>query len=166
MSSFKDAQYAQLSMAELFLPGASTLAQPYEPPPPASRCTDENYLPISSVRTQVPDQFRDFLHCRIIMAGGSYTTWNRRALYHVGTVGNIALANLGLIAVVDVFSPQGLREFNDVVLCMRGAGEIFLLNDTFTSAPRVAVATTAWTTDAFPGFTCATLYQPATVVLV
>jgi hypothetical protein len=135
-------------------------------PPPASRCADENFLPVSNLRTSVPDEFKDYIHCRVIAQNGSFTRWNNRALYHRGTIGHEGMLAEGVIGAVDVFSPHGMRAFNDVVVCMRGSGRMFLLNDTFSDSARTPVETTAWTTDAFPGFTCATLYQPALLLLV
>jgi hypothetical protein len=52
----------------------------------------------------------------------------------------------------------------DVDICLQGKGYIIYLNA--NGAPRVPQLWSAWTTPAFPGYTCTTLYAPGTVVLV
>ena len=136
------------------------------PPPPTERCVDLNFVAESAVRASIPDEFAYALYCREMVKDGLFVTWLDSPIYNWGNVGDRSLVDLGILQAVDVFSPPDVRTFNDAVVCLRGAGRMFLLPDTFSTDPRAPQEATAWTTEAYPGFTCATLSSPATVVLV
>lgn len=137
------------------------------PPPPIPLCFDYNFIESSVLRTSIPDEFRQQLNCRVIVKDSRLNNgeW-LYPLYNYGNVGNQSLIDMGIIQGVDVYSPTNLREFHDAVICLKGTGRIFLLKDTFSTMGRTPEEAVTWVTDAFPDFTCVTLYSPATVVLV
>ncbi|MEZ4671124.1 MAG: Calx-beta domain-containing protein [Anaerolineae bacterium] len=135
-------------------------------PPPAPACTDVNFDPNSEVRTHFTNDIdRPALNCRMIAANGNYLYWNGGPLTTSANIGNRTVLDLGVIAAVDVFSPGGATGFvGDVNVCLKGSGYMIYLNA--NGQPRVPQLWSSWTTDAFPGYTCTTLYAPGTVVLV
>jgi hypothetical protein len=111
------------------------------------------------------DADRAGLACRLLAANGSYLSWLGSPLTSSGNVGNAVVLNLGVIAAVDVFNPNNSNGFvGDVDICLKGSGYMIYLNA--NGSPRIPQLWSAWTTPAFPGYTCTTLYAPGTVVLV
>lgn len=135
-------------------------------PPPAPACTNANFEDSDTIRTNFTnDADRAGLNCRVIASDGVYMTWLGSPLTSDANIGNRTVLDLGVIAAVDVFSPGGARGFaGDVNICLKGYGYMIFLDA--NNAPRVPQLWSAWTTDAFPGYTCTTLYGPGTVVLV
>ncbi len=135
-------------------------------PPPATRCTDVNFEDPGKIRSHFTnDADRPGLGCRLIATGGSYMYWLGGPITNAGNIGAQNVLNLGLVAAVDVFSTTGVTGFaGDVNICLLGSGYIIYMNA--SGAPRQPQLWSAWTTDAFPGYTCTTLYAPGTVVLV
>jgi PKD repeat protein/serine/threonine protein phosphatase PrpC len=135
-------------------------------PPPATRCTDTNFENPGEIRSHFTNDIdRDQLFCRLIAANGSYMYWFGSPITNAGNVGAQNVLDLGLVAAVDVFSMRGATGFvGDVDICLKGSGYMIYMN--VNGAPRVPQLWSAWTTDAFPGYTCTTLYAPGTVILV
>jgi hypothetical protein len=135
-------------------------------PPPAPLCSDTNFENPGMIRSHfTQDTDRAALYCRLIAAGGSYFSWFGSPLTSAANIGNTSVLDLGLVAAVDVFSTVGVSGFRgDVNICLKGSGAIIYMNA--SGMPRVPQLWSAWTTDAFPGYTCTTLYAPGTVVLV
>jgi hypothetical protein len=104
-------------------------------------------------------------NCRLLAENGRYLNWNGGALTSPEQIGNAEVLARGVMQAVDVFLPDGRRQFfAGVAVCLRGEGQMLLLDA--STAPRSPQDKEEWTTDAFPGFTCATLYAPGTLVLV
>ncbi len=101
----------------------------------------------------------------MLVENGNYFNWNGGPLTYAAQIGNQAILDLGVLQAVDVFSPSGRDHFEgDVDICLRGTGFIFFFNA--KNSPRVPELMTGWTTPSFPGFTCVTLHETGTVVLV
>lgn len=134
--------------------------------PPATACTDVNFEDPGVIRSNFTnDADRAGLMCGLIAAGGDYRIWNGGPITFSSNIGSQTVLDLGVIAAVDVFSNSGQGGFvGDVNICLEGDGYIIYLNA--NSSPRVPQLWSNWTTDAFPGYTCTTLYAPGTVVLV
>ena len=70
-----------------------------------------------------------------------------------------------MIQAIDIFSPVGWTYFEGgAVFCLRGSGTLIWM--AAKNTPRVAEIIGSYTVDDFPGFTCATLFEPGTFVLV
>jgi PKD repeat protein/serine/threonine protein phosphatase PrpC len=143
-----------------------TVAIKVPAPPPATLCTNTNFENPGMIRSHFTNDIdRDRLYCRLIAANGSYMFWFGSPITNAGNVGAQNVLDLGLVAAVDVFSLRDVTGFvGDVDICLKGAGYIIYMN--VLGQPRVPQLWSAWTTDAFPGYTCTTLYAPGTVVLV
>jgi subtilisin-like proprotein convertase family protein len=136
------------------------------PPPPVPRCTDMNFDAGSLVMAVAEKDHFD-VNCNILVQNGNYEFWQGVQISNGGNIGSQALLNQQIIHAVDVFSPTGKTQFEgDVVVCLQGTGAMWLLYDTHSDTPRSPEQTIAWTTPSFPGYTCATLYSPATLVMV
>jgi VCBS repeat-containing protein len=135
-------------------------------PPPATLCTLTNFENPGMIRSHfLNDIDRDQLYCRLIAANGTYMTWYGSPLTSAANIGNQSVLDLGIVAAVDVFSMIGRTAFvDDVDICLKGSGYVIFLDA--NGAPRIPQLWTGWTTNAFPGYTCATLHAPGTVVLV
>ena len=135
-------------------------------PPPAPLCTDTNFENPSMIRSHFTnDADRAGLNCRLIAANGSYMTWLGGPITDSAMVGDQTVLDLGVVAAADVFSGNGAQGFiGDVDICLKGSGYMIYMNA--NSSPRVPQLWSAWKTDAFPGYTCTTLYAPGTVILV
>jgi VCBS repeat-containing protein len=135
-------------------------------PPPATACTDTNFENPGMIRSHFTNDIdRANLFCRLIAANGSYMYWYGSPITSAGNVGAQNVLDLGLVAAVDVFSTTDVHGFvGDVDICLKGTGYMIYMNR--LGAPRVPQLWSAWTTDAFPGYTCTTLYAPGTVILV
>jgi hypothetical protein len=135
-------------------------------PPPATRCTDTNFENPGMIRSHFTNDIdRANLFCRLIAAGGSYMYWFGSPITNAGNVGAQNVLDLGLVSAVDVFSMTDVTGFvGDVDICLKGTGYMIYMN--VSGQPREPQLWSAWTTDAFPGYTCTTLYAPGTVILV
>lgn len=135
-------------------------------PPPATACSDVNFEQNGAIRSNFTNSADTAaLHCRLIAVDGQYMTWYGSPLTSNGNIGESFVLILGVVAAVDVFSMNGSAGFvGDVNVCLKGSGYIIYLNA--NGAPRVPQLWSSWTTPAFPGYTCTTLYAPGTVVLV
>jgi hypothetical protein len=135
------------------------------PPPPTPLCEDHNFSEGGVVRTGVADNLRAALNCRVLYQNGSPTTWLGSDLYTSGAIGSEGVLALGVQQAIDIFSPTGLSYFNGgAVFCLRGDGYLIWLEA--SGVPRRAEIIGSYRVDEFPGFTCATLFEPGTLVLV
>lgn len=135
-------------------------------PPPATRCTDTNFENPGAIRSHFTNDIdRAELYCRLIASGGSYMYWFGSPITNAGNVGSQNVLDLGLVGAVDVFSIKDVTGFvGDVDICLKGNGYMIYMNA--NGQPRVPQLWSSWTTNAFPGYTCTTLYAPGTVILV
>ncbi len=142
---------------------APTMTPP--PPPDTPLCEDHNFAVGGVVRSSTRDGLDYAINCRILYQNGRPTTWLGSALYDSGSIGNEGIMNLGVQQAVDIFSPVGMTYFDGgAVFCLRGQGTLIWL--AASGAPRHAEIIDSYTVDEFPGFTCVTLFEPGTLVLV
>lgn len=149
---------------------ATVVALPVEvalpTPPPVASCNDVNFDVEGMVRTHFTnDADKGSINCRVIANDGHYENWFGAQVTFPSMVGSTDILKLGVIGAVDVFSPSGVKGFmGDVDICLKGSGYMIYMNA--NNSPRFPQLWSAWTTDAFPGYTCTTLYAPGTVILV
>ncbi|MBK9747144.1 MAG: hypothetical protein IPO91_10220 [Chloroflexi bacterium] len=137
------------------------------PPPPSPTCDSENFSVDGVVRTGVPDGLANAINCRVLYHNGSATTWLGSPLYSAAHLGVPGLLDLGVLQAVDIFSPppSNLTYFqNGIVMCLRGEGTLIWL--AASHAPRTAEIIGSYTVPEFPNFTCASLFEPGTLILV
>jgi hypothetical protein len=104
------------------------------------------------------------LFCRTLVQNGEFTYHFGAALTSYANVGIEALIPLGIRQAVDIFSPSGQTYFTGgYVACLQGTGALIWLDA--TNAPRRADIIGSYTVPEWPGFTCATLFTPGTLVL-
>lgn len=148
------------------VPPAESGAAAVPPPPGVALCIDHNFEGQGVVRASVPEQFAYALNCRVLIQDGAIPTWLGAQMYNLGSIGDRGMIDMGIIQAVDVFSPVGIDSFHDAVICLRGTGRIFQLDDTLSHAARISRESTVYTVPEWAGFTCVTLYKPSTLVLV
>ncbi len=137
------------------------------PPPPSPTCASENFSTDGVVRTGVPDGLADAINCRVLYHNGGATTWLGSPLYSAANLGVPGLLDLGVLQAVDIFSPppSSLTYFqNGIVVCLRGEGTLIWL--AARNSPRSAEIIGSYTVPEFPSFTCASLFEPGTLILV
>jgi hypothetical protein len=135
------------------------------PPPPTPTCEAHNFDEGGVVRSSAPDATSYAINCRILYQNGASTSWLGSPLYSEANLGVAGLLELGVQQAVDIFSPPGLTYFNDgAVFCLRGTGTLIWL--AASGVPRVPHIIGSYTVPEFPGFTCATLFEPGTLILV
>jgi hypothetical protein len=135
------------------------------PPPPSPTCETGNSNENGGVRTSIPDALRASFNCRSLYQDGQPTTWLGAPLYSESNLGVAGLLDLGVLQAVDIFSPSGQTYFDGGgVFCLRGSGSLIWL--AASGQPRHAEIIGSYTVPEFPGFTCATLFEPGTLVLV
>ena len=136
------------------------------PPPPATpHCEDLNFIADGMVRAITSDEIDYAVFCRVLYANGAPMQWLGGNLYNAGSIGHQGVLDLGVVQAVDVYSPVGLTEFEGgVEICLKGTGSLIFM--AASGAPRVPVLVGSHEIDDFPGFTCATLFEPGTLVLV
>jgi hypothetical protein len=144
----------------------ATAASELPTPAPVAPCSDANFDSEGMVRTHFTnDADRAGTHCRVIASQGDYMNWLGGQSTFPAMIGDSDILKLGVIGVVDVFSLAGKTGFvGDVDICLKGSGYMIYMNA--NNSPRVPQLWSAWQTDAFPGYTCTTLYAPGTVILV
>ena len=134
-------------------------------PPPTPLCEDHNFAQGGVVRASTADALGYAIHCRVLHQNSAPTSWLGGDLYNAGSIGHQGVFDLGVIQAVDIFSPMGMTTFEGGgVFCLRGQGTLIWL--AAKNAPRIAEIIGSYTVDDFPGFTCATLFEPGTLVLV
>ncbi len=135
------------------------------PPPPTPLCEAHNFDEGGIVRSSTSDALGYAINCRVLYQNGSPTTWLGNDLYHIGSIGIEGLEALGIHQAVDIFSPTGMNYFEGgAVFCVRGSGTLIWLAASQT--PRHPEIIGSYTVPDFPNFTCATLFEPGTLVLV
>lgn len=135
------------------------------PPPPTPTCTAHNFDPGGVVRTSAPDVLSAAINCRVLYQNGASTTWMGYSLYSEANLGAPGLLDLGVLQAVDIFSPAGLTYFDGgAVFCERGMGTLIWM--AASGMPRHPEIIGSYTVPEFPGFTCATLFEPGTLILV
>ena len=138
-------------------------AAAYPTPPGTPRCDLRNAEPSDIVRAGVRQEFD--LFCRTLIQWGDFVYYAGGALTGFEDVGIEGLIRLGMIQAVDIFSPSGQRYFTGgYVACLAGTGTLIWLDA--NNAPRRADIIGSYTIPDWPGFTCATLFTPGTLVLV
>ena len=143
----------------------TTPTQSLVPPPPTPLCEDHNFSEGGVVRSSTADALGYAINCRVLYENGGPTQWLGGDLYNAGSIGIQGVLDLGVIQAVDIFSPVGMNYFEGgAVFCLRGEGTLIWL--AAKNAPRIAEIIGSYTVDDFPGFTCATLFEPGTLVLV
>lgn len=142
----------------------ATPTPPPPPPPPALHAEDVNFDDVP-VRTGIPESLVDSINVRVLYQNGSPTSWLGNALYDGGSIGNPGILELGVQQAIDIFSPNGQTYFNGgAVFCLRGQGTLIWL--AASGVPRRAEIIGSYAVDDYPGYTCATLFEPGTLVLV
>lgn len=133
-------------------------------PPPPGLCGDMNGAGNDLLRSNFEHEAdRSAVSCRMLAADGEYMTWLGGQLTHDANIGDPTTVSMGVIGAVDVFN-GGSSFVAGVNICLHGGGRMIFLDA--ADAPRIPREWNAWTTDAFPGFTCTTIWSPGTVVLV
>ncbi len=149
----------------LVLPSVSISIGDVPPPPPTPLCEEHNFADGGVVRVSAPDSISYALNCRILYQNGASTTWLGSPLYTEGNLGVPGLLELDVQQAIDIFSPAGLTYFDGgAVFCLRGQGTLIWL--AASGIPRHAEIIGSYTVPEFVGFTCATLFEPGTLVLV
>ena len=135
------------------------------PPPPTPLCIDLNFDENGVVRASLSDAFGYAIHCRVLYQNGRSTQWLGNSLYSESNLGIPGLTELGILQAIDIFSPSGMTYFTGGgVFCLRGEGTLIWLSA--NQSPRHAEIIGSYTVPEFPGFTCATLFEPGAFVLV
>ncbi|MBE2269379.1 MAG: hypothetical protein IAE80_14185, partial [Anaerolinea sp.] len=151
--------------SSLALPAVTVIISDAPPPPPVPTCEAHNFDAGGVVRSSAPDATSYAINCRILYQNGAPTSWLGNPLYSEANLGVPGLLDLGVEQAVDIFSPPGLTYFQDgAVFCLRGSGTLIWL--AASGMPRHAEIIGSYTVEPFPGFTCATLFEPGTLVLV
>ncbi len=133
-------------------------------PPPPGLCADMNGAGNDLLRSNFEHEAdRSAVSCRMLAAQGDYMTWLGGQLTQEENIGDTTTLGMGVIGAVDVFN-GGSSFVAGVNICLQGSGRMIFLSA--ADAPRIPREWNAWTTDAFPGFTCTTIWSPGTVVLV
>ncbi len=134
-------------------------------PPDTPRCDYRNGLENDVVRAGAPPEFASDVFCRTLVQNGRYVSYLGSEITNAGMIGNEGLLNLDIVQAVDIFSPSGARYYTGgIVICLRGTGRLVYLNS--NNAPRIAEIIGSYTTPDFPGYTCATLFEPGMLLLV
>lgn len=135
------------------------------PPPPVPLCDTHNFSDSGVVRVSARDAMGFALNCRVLYQNGQTVLWLNNPLYNEGTLGSSGLLNLGVQQAIDIFSPSGMTYFEGgAVFCLRGTGTLIWL--AASGQPRVPHIIGSYAVDDFPNFTCATLFEPGTLILV
>ncbi len=135
------------------------------PPPPTPTCEEQNFAENGVVRTGIPNAIAYAINCRVLYQNGAATTWFGSPLYTEGNLGVPGLLELGVRQAIDIFSPPGMTYFEGgAVFCLRGEGTLIWL--AASGSPRHAEIIGSYPVTEFPGFTCATLFEPGTLILV
>ena len=136
------------------------------PPPPATPlCDDHNFNENGVVHSSSSDALGSAINCRVIYQNGAPTSWIGGDLYSPASIGVEGIVELGIMQAVDIFSPGGQTYFEGgSVFCLRGEGTLIWL--AASQSPRHAEVIGSYSVPEFEGFTCATLFEPGTLVLV
>lgn len=138
--------------------------EPTFPPPPA--CEEEINDPETSMLFfQLTDANGDPIRCQIFVRNGAYLRYRGQQLTSLANIGIEGVDDLGIIQAVDLFSPVGKTSFaGGIVACLRGEGSMLYLGA--NDAPRHIEIVGTYTIPEFPNFTCLTIFEPVSLVLV
>jgi uncharacterized repeat protein (TIGR01451 family) len=133
-------------------------------PPPSPLCEDQNFDENAVAHSSLSDAFGNAVNCRVLYQNGAPVQW-RGGGYSSASIGIPGIVELGIQQAVDIFSPSGQTYFEGgAVFCLRGEGTLIWL--AAKNQPRHAEIIGSYTVPEFEGFTCATLFEPGTLVLV
>ncbi|MBK8033458.1 MAG: hypothetical protein IPK17_28980 [Chloroflexi bacterium] len=134
-------------------------ATPILPAALVPRCDTHNFDVDGIVRASLADALGYAINCRVLYQNGSPVEVGEASL------GLSGLTEYGIRQAIDIFSPPGMTYFEGGgVFCLRDAGTLIWL--AASQAPRHAEIIGSYTVPEFPGFTCATLFEPGTLILV
>ncbi len=123
------------------------------------RCDTHNFDANGIVRASLADALGYAINCRVLYQNGSPVEVGEASL------GSSGLTEFGIRQAIDIFSPPGMTYFEGGgVFCLRDIGTLIWL--AASQAPRHAEIIGSYTVPEFPGFTCATLFEPGTLILV
>ncbi len=135
------------------------------PPPETPLCENHNFEENGVVRSSMADALGYAVNCRVLYQNGAPTDWLGGDLYSAGSIGIPGIVELGVQQAVDIFSPVGRNTFEGgAVFCLRGEGTLIWI--AASGQPRHAEIIGSYVVPEFEGFTCATLFEPGTLVLV
>ena len=159
----------ETSNGQTFMVTIQIVAQPtvsiLPTPPETPLCENHNFAEGGVVRSSTVEGIDYAINCRVLYQNGTPTQWLGGDLYNAGSIGIQGVLDLGVQQAVDIFSPTGLSYFNGgAVFCLRGTGSLIWM--AASGVPRHAEIIGSYTVPEFPGFTCATLFEPGTLVLV
>ncbi len=128
-------------------------------------CDQTNFDEDSVVRASVTDGEGYAVNCRLLYKDGSPVQLLNGDPTTSGSIGVEGILRLGVIQAIDIFSPPGMNYFTGgAVFCLKGEGTLIWL--AASGIPRHAEIIGSYTVPEFPGYTCATLFEPGTLVLV
>lgn len=160
--SLPNVEVSIIDTTPLPIPPAPT---PPPPPPPTPLCEAHNFDEGGVVRSSVADADGYAINCRVMFQNGASTSWLGSPMYGEANLGIPGILELGVQQAIDIFSPGGLTYFNGgAVFCLRGQGSLIWL--AASGVPRHPEIIGSYTVPDFPGYTCATLFEPGTLVLV
>ncbi len=137
----------------------------FPPPPPTPLCEEHNSSEGGVVRSSIADANGFAVNCRVLYQNGRPASYNGGALYDFSSIGVPGILELGVQQAVDIFSPSGQNYFTGgAVFCLRGTGTLIWL--AASQMPRHPEIIGSYTVPDWEGFTCATLFEPGTLVLV
>ena len=146
-------------------PTARARVVSFPTPPATNTCMEHNFVTNSGVRAGVPDEFSGRVFCRMLVQDGDYIRYLGHYITSGSNIGSTALEELGIQQAVDIFSPTGPNYYTGgIVICLRGTGHLIYLNA--NRAPHIPEIVGSYTVPEFPGFTCLTLFEPGTLLLV
>lgn len=123
------------------------------------RCDTHNFDVNGIVRASLADALGYAINCRVLYQNGSPVEIGEASL------GSSGLTEFGIRQAIDIFSPPGMTYFDGGgVFCLRDVGTLIWL--AASQSPRHAEIIGSYTVPEFPGFTCATLFEPGTLILV
>jgi large repetitive protein len=135
------------------------------PAPDVPTCSEHNFSEGGVVRASVSDALGNAIACRVLIQNGESPTYFGSPMYGIENIGVPGLEAFGILQAIDIFSPAGLTRFEGGgVFCLRGQGTLIWL--AASRAPRRAEIIGSYSVPDFPGFTCATLFEPGTLVLL
>lgn len=148
-----------------FIVGVGVVTPVAAPPPATPLCEDQNFDETGVINASTSDALGNAINCRVLYDNGSPAHWQGASLYSSANIGVPGIVELGIQQAVDIFSPSGQTYFEGgAVFCLKGEGTLIWL--AASGMPRHAEIIGSYTVPEFPGFTCATLFEPGTLVLV
>ncbi|MBN1678737.1 MAG: hypothetical protein JW966_00500 [Anaerolineae bacterium] len=134
----------------------------FEPPPPASLCSDFDGVTNPIIRANIPGGTvtDGAAFCRVLAENGAFVKYE-----NPGSIGNDKILNQGVIQAVDIYGwahGAATSDFNNPVkVCLMGSGAFYWLDATQSPRPANLMPATSE-----GGYTCAMIPEAGTVVLV